>query len=45
MNLPQALPVNMRIYLGSGYIHVSEHFLDASQISTAGQKVRCETMS
>jgi len=41
----QPFVVNVRINLGSGYVNVTEHFLNASQIGPAGQQMRGKAMS
>lgn len=45
MNPSQPFTVNVCINLGCGDVHMSEHFLDASQVGSAGEQVRCEAMS
>ena len=45
VDLAQSFLVNMRVNLGCGDVDVSEHFLDASQVGSAGQEVRCKAMS
>jgi hypothetical protein len=45
VNTSQPFLVNVRVNLGRGYIHMPEHFLDASQIGSTGQQMRCEAMS
>ena len=45
VNFFQSFLVNVRINLRCGYIDMSEHLLDASQVGSAGQQMRCEAMS